>query len=393
MRESLCRRRISGLLCALICGSIPALGIDILVDGFESGTICAWSNAPSEFEVPGSGLDEDCDGLFDEAADVCDPGLPSNASDPMSYGAALDLCQLSSPGSPQWGLVAASLTLASGAVAPDIRSRSIRSTFGDANVPQGGVAMVVLSSGAAAAMGQTNPNPWAFVPGLDTLTSSPAPTDWLTANGGVFPAAPGCPVPAGAPTVLNSVMLTLSIRVPDNAHSFSLAASLLTSEYAEYVCSLFNDPFVALLDSAYSGLPANPTDKNLAFFRTPPDLVYPIGASLAFSASGLFVQCQNGVTGCGPGGGGVAGATSTCEGTAGLAGTGMELIDPSSCEEFSPRGGGTDWFVLRGNVQPGELIALRLAIWDNWDGFFDSVVLLDAFRWSVDTVEPGVTRE
>ncbi|MDQ1348954.1 MAG: hypothetical protein QG573_2332, partial [Acidobacteriota bacterium] len=106
MREPLYRRLIAGLLCALVCGSISALGVDLLSDGFESGTICAWSNAPSEFEVPATGLDEDCDGLFDEAADVCDLGLPSNASDPMSYGAALDLCQLRSPGSPQWGLVA-----------------------------------------------------------------------------------------------------------------------------------------------------------------------------------------------------------------------------------------------------------------------------------------------
>lgn len=251
--------------------------------------------------------------------------------------------------------------------------------------------MVVLSTGAAAAPGQTNPSYAAFVPGLDTLTTSPAPADWLAANGNAFPNAPGCPQPTGAPTVYNPVMLTLNIHVPDNAHSFSVGASFLSAEYAEYVCSPFNDMFVALLDSGYSGLPANPADKNLAFFRSPANLVYPIGVNLAFGNTGLFAQCQNGATGCSVGA--VSGSTTTCVGTAGLAGTGMDIIDPGNCVANSPRGGGTDWIELRGNVEPGEVVALRLAIWDTSDGSWDSLVLLDAFRWSVDTVEPGATRQ
>lgn len=149
--------------------------------------------------------------------------------------------------------------------------------------------------------------------------------------------------------------------------------------------------FVASLASTYSGLPANPADKNLAFFRTAGNLVYPIGVNLAFGDTGMFTQCQNGATGCAPGT--TPGSTAACQGTAGLAGTGMDVVDPNSCVSASLRGGGTDWFVLRGNVQPGELITLRLAIWDTSDGLWDSLILLDAFRWSVDNVEPGATRE
>lgn len=47
--------------------------------------------------------------------------------------------------------------------------------------------------------------------------------------------------------------------------------------------------------------------------------------------------------------------------------------------------------MIRGNVVPGEVIELRLAIWDTGDGFFDSDVVLDHFRWSFDVVAPGVT--
>jgi hypothetical protein len=34
--------------------------------------------------------------------------------------------------------------------------------------------------------------------------------------------------------------------------------------------------------------------------------------------------------------------------------------------------GGTDWLDLRGNVVPGEIITLRFAIWDTFDGLVDS---------------------
>jgi hypothetical protein len=34
-------------------------------------------------------------------------------------------------------------------------------------------------------------------------------------------------------------------------------------------------------------------------------------------------------------------------------------------------------------VRGGETITLRFAIWDSGDGFYDSLVLLDAFEWVV----------
>jgi hypothetical protein len=54
-------------------------------------------------------------------------------------------------------------------------------------------------------------------------------------------------------------------------------------------------------------------------------------------------------------------------------------------------GGGTGWLTLRGNVSPGETMELRLAIWDTGGHIFDSLVLLDAFEWSLEPAAPGVT--
>lgn len=321
-------------------------------------------------------------------APICDSGLPSNSSDAMQYAAAMDLCQTTTEAGTGPGLISAELTLSSGTGTPAAVSHAIRSTFGADNVPRAGVSMVVLSTGAAASMGQTNPSFVPFQPGLNTATSSAAPADWLAANGGVFPVVAGCP-PAADAAAYNPVMLTLRIRVPSNAHSLRLSAKLFAADYPEYVCSPYNDIFVALLDSAYTGTPPNPADKNLATYTTPGAIRYPLNVNLAYGDTGLFTQCVNGATGCAAGA--VAGTTNTCVGTTGLAGTGMDTLAPGLCTANSVIGGGTDWLVIRGNVVPGETITLRLALWDTSDGLSDSVILLDNFAWSADVVTPGIS--
>ena len=209
-------------------------------------------------------------------APICDSGLPSNSSDAMQYAAAMDLCQTTTEQGTAPGVISAQLTLSSGVGTPAAASRAIRGMFGANNTPRAGAAMVVLSTGAAAATGQINPSFVSFQPGFDTGTSSTAPADWLAANGGTFPVVPGCPVASSA-TAYNPVMLTLRIRVPSNAHSFRLSARFFAADYPEYVCSPYNDVFVALLDSTYVGTPSNPADKNLATYTTASAIKYPLG--------------------------------------------------------------------------------------------------------------------
>ena len=345
-----------------------------------AGVAISAAATAAQDEIFGDGFDG-----FDHAA--CDPGLASDSTVAAQFAAALDLCQTTTEPGTSPGLISAALTLSSGSGAAAPQSHAIRTTFGSGNTPRAGAAMLVLSTGAAAAVGQTNPSFTAFQPGADTSTSSAAPGDWLAANGGAFPVAPGCPA-ANSGTAFNPIMLTLRIRVPGNARSFSVAANFLTSEFPEYVCSSFNDVFVALLDSSYAGTPANPADKNLATYVAPGSMHYPLGSALARDNTGLFTQCVNGATGCFSGN---TGTIATCAGTGGILGTGMDFADAGTCNANSVVGGGTDWLVLRGNVVPGETIQLRLAIWDTGDGSYDSVVLLDNFRWSSDVITPGTT--
>jgi len=104
-------------------------------------------------------------------------------------------------------------------------------------------------------------------------------------------------------------MLTLTVRVPTNARSFRLATNFFSSEFPEYTCSEFNDFFVVLLDSAYTGVAANPTDKNLAFYEAN-GMKYPVGVNLAHgntACSPVRERCD----GCA----GSTGSIMTCTGT------------------------------------------------------------------------------
>jgi hypothetical protein len=231
-------------------------------------------------------------------------------------------------------------------------------------------------------------------------TSSGAPADWLAAHGGSFPNSPGCPAPQGGTTANDPVMLKIRVRAPTNAKSFDVSSFFYSSEYPEWVCSPYNDFFLTLLDSTFvpgPGESSNPSDKNLAFYDPAPPggTVYPVGVNLAFGNTGLFQVCKNGQTGCA--GGSVVGTTNTCLSTAQLTGTGFDdanpppqfADDPGYCGANNLAGGGTGWLTTSGNVKPGETIELRFVIWDTGDEWYDSVVLLDSFQWSLDAAQPG----
>ncbi len=180
-------------------------------------------------------------------------------------------------------------------------------------------------------------------------------------------------------------MFTFRVRVPSNARSFKLSTNFYTAEFPEYTCSIYNDFFVVLLDSTYAGDPANPMDKNLAFYTPPGSMMkVPVGVNLGHGNTGLFTQCVNGTTGCS----GTAGSITTCTGTSMLAGTGFD--DPSTrCDPTSLFGGATGWLETRGNVTPGEIMTLRIAVWDTSDHVLDSLAVVDGFQWSTEVAQPG----
>lgn len=342
---------------------------------------------PSAFDAPGNLVDDDCNGVVDDTIALCDQGLASNSSSPMDYAKAMDLCQEASLDDKKWGVISAKLTYPDGTGTPDPNSRSIRSRFGANVTPRGGLSMALFSSGVAAGKGDVNPDyPASGFVSYSSSHSSGFPADFVAANGGKLPNAPGCPEPDGN-DANDPVMLTLEIRVPSNAHSFSLKTNFFSSEFPEYTCSPYNDFFVILLDSMHTGNPQNPPDKNLAFYTAPDMSTYPVGVNLAYGNTGLFTQCVNGPTGCAAGA--KAGTINTCVSTDDLIGTGMDTPRNLQCSNGQLEGGATGWLTTSGNVVPGEIITLRIAIWDTSDHLLDSLAIVDAFEWSVDSTQPG----
>jgi hypothetical protein len=345
---------------------------------------------PGAYDTPGNTVDDDCDGSIDNTAVVCDSGLGSNSLDAMDYARAIDLCQTTSESSLSWGVISAALVRANGSGAPAPASHSIRTGFGTGIAPLAGGGLAVFSTGHAADVADTNPG----YQGRETAnmgTSSAFPQDWLVANGGTLPNAPACPDPEPGEGANDPVMLSLRIRAPSNARSFSLKVNFLSYEYPEWACSSYNDFFVVLLDSGYAGVPANPADKNLAFYESPAGDIIPVGVNLAQGNTGLFRQCRNGPAGCAPGA--IPFSHSACTSIAELAGTGFDEEAGGACASNALSGGGTGWLTTSGNIVGGEVFTLRIAIWDTSDHSYDSTVLLDNFAWSVDAAEPGTIIE
>jgi hypothetical protein len=195
--------------------------------------------------------------------------------------------------------------------------------------------------------------------GTNFGTVSQAPAVYLNAHGGQLPASQGCSGGCTSGTGANdSVNIKLTIRVPSNAQSFSYQFKFYTAEYWGFSCSIYNDFYLALLQS---GAPGLPLDTNISF----DGLGNPVSVN-----NGFFNVCHT--KGC-----------YTCpSGTAALAGTGMDEVvcNGSVCGET---GGGTNWLTTDAPVVPGETIVLQLMVFDVTGHILDSLALLDNFKWGL----------
>jgi len=285
----------------------------------------------------------------------CEAVLNIGTKDPYDFAKAIGLCM---------GVPRAEMLLPSGAVGANANGYALLPALGNLIVPRQGNKMLALSSGQAInPPSNTNYNQG---------TSSAPPADWYTANGNKYPSSPACGTSGISGSTYDGVMARFEIDVPPTARSFSFDIYFLSAEYPDYVCTNYNDLFVALLDSSFTTTNEqfrNPADKNLAVFEG-----NVVGVNLA--PAGFFTQCTNTQ---GPGNP-PAWTVTSCEGTEQLVGTGFEGH------------GATGWITVRGNVVPGETIILRLVLWDLGDHILDSMVLVDNFKWGTTNVTPGMVR-
>ena len=299
-----------------------------------------------------NGIDDDCNGTVDDEPKNCDGALPLSTTNIWDHARAIDICRQTTQNATgtarSWGLITAAskLVQADRTSTPHILSHGIMSNFGNNNVPYVGTRMGVYSSGTARMPGQAGyANPNGQVASYDQGQSCSYPAG--------FPAnAAGCS--AGWGGANDSTGMLLTIRVPTNAKSFSYNFNFFSSEYPEWVCTAYNDHFVALMNSLV-------TNKNISFDANN----NPVSVNVAFFT----------VPGC-----------PTCTSPV-LTNTGF---DGTCWGQIC--GGATNWLYTTAPVTPGEDMTLHFSVWDMSDHVWDSTVLLDGFTWSAQPaiVQTGV---
>lgn len=295
------------------------------------------------FDVPGNGIDEDCNGTPDDEETDCDKGLPIAGSDPFDGAKAIGLCKKAT-GDKMWGVVEAKW------VKPDGSNLTVASGYGllkklGVNAAQAGETALAISSGAAREPGDPLYKPTTVDKGYSHGTPPGYPKESpACGSGGGFGFASGS---------YDGAALQLKIRVPSNAKSFSYQQNFFTNEFPMFICDDYNDFFVTMMDPKPAGLP----DGNIAFDQD--------GNPISVNNSLLQV--------CSPQNAG--GKSFKCPlGNSTLSGTGFESH------------AATGWLTTKAPVDAvrGKVITLMWAIWDQGDHALDSTALIDDFQWSVD---------
>ena len=316
---------------------------------------------PGAFDLPGDRVDNDCNGKVDDVDECNSAALKLEAFNPYEYAQAIGLCRFTTAEATgkdkRWGVIDAKLVRADGIGAPQRVQHGIFQKFGSWVSPQEGSNFVVLSSGTAR---PPTSSEWVAPrdPSFATTSVVVPPAGWPRNTA-------GCPAPFDK-SANDSVNLRLTIRVPTNAKAFSFDFNFYSSEYITYVCSEFNDTFVALLESK---TPMNPTfGKNICR----DNLGNPINVN-----SGFFEVCTPGTS--------KSGTKYACpKGVTELAGTGF--WNDASPQDY----GATSWLQTKSPLVPGETITIQFMIWDTGDHVLDSSVLIDNWKWDV---EPTTSAE
>lgn len=329
---------------------------------------------PGAYDFPG-GLDEDCNGIADDEPKGCDEGLSIEGNDAMDAARALGLCRAAGPEAPlsekTWGVISAKYVFPDGSTAsdtpkqfgtdcvgdgqkgtpPNSLSRGILEEFGDITRPTGGKTMVALSTGVA------RPGVFGMSPaGAKMCTKSKTPPGFPTPSEA---ACPGQNIDTDN-SAYDAIALEVVIRTPTNAKGFSFDFNFFTYEYPNFICSQYNDFFVALLWPVHA---TNVLHNNISF---------DVQGNPVSVNNGFLEVCPAGTHG---------GKVFECPlGTAELIGTGFEGR------------GATSWLRTSAPIEPGETITLRFAIWDMGDDSYDSTVLLDNLIWDLEALPPFTDR-
>lgn len=301
---------------------------------------CDPSVNPGAINIPNDPKMYDC-GAGNNAA--CD-GMATGSKDPTQIGHAIELCDTR--------FFKSAMTVGPS----DMRARNVLANFGVLK-PRAGANFALLSSGVAVdekGTGYVNPQQGTD---LGNMYMNPLPNLMGASNCGQ----------ADQSTANDYTEIVFQLHAPSNVQSFSFDFQFFSGEYPNYVCTQFNDEFLAIVQSSKTY--AQPT--NISFDMQ----MHPITVN-----SGFFTVCQNDTS---------KPQTQHCmHPPSDNSGTGYETTGGPSIPGLPGGipGGSTGWLSTTAPIQAGEDVTLRFVIFDEGDGVLDSAVLLDNFRWGAATV-------
>jgi hypothetical protein len=319
---------------------------------------------PNAMEVVGDGVDNNCDGQIDEVVD-CEAEITGNT--PLDFLRAIGIC--------------GPFVLAADFVSGNAGARSIRNRFGTNYLPKAGGKLIQLSSGLA-------------VDNYDNPSYSPQDGHAFSSDNQTHPLwyPSDCyKEQTSAPAVRDMTELRVTMRVPQNAKSFSYQLNFFSAEYPEFVCTQFNDRFIAILESRALDPTTLPGGAAPNCVRTSPvpqcNISFDAKGQPLSINSGFFDVCKT------------DSANPKIQYTCGqpplpaLDMTGYHRIGLYEYYDYSsgPIGGATGWLTTKAPVLPGETITLRFIIFDEGDSRYDSAILLDNFQWDLQAVQAPTT--
>jgi hypothetical protein len=338
----------------------PGLTTDLDGDGWTpvqgDCNDCDPSMGPDAVEMPTlpgeAPVDENCNGIIDEATPTCDDGLVPGETSPFAAARALDICQVAHEG--RWGVTTAAWVLPDGSAPPTMAAydlgHGILDGFGP-NVPvRSGARLLALSTGTAR---QPKDPGYQDPRGYDKVYTSKPPEGFPKGSTACAGVESGPPHDAAA--------LELRVRVPQNADALAFDFDFYTYEVPERMCTRYSDLFVTLVDPP----PPGRGDGNIAFDA--------FGNVISVNSVQFEVCGCEGGPPCG-----AQGRELACSlGASQLLGTGY-----GSDLAHDGDHGATGWLTAETPVERSGTIRLRFSIHDAEDGTFDSTVLLDHFRWT-----------
>ncbi|MCU1279241.1 MAG: Cell division protein FtsH [bacterium] len=295
---------------------------------------------PGAIEIGGNGKDDDCNGMVDDNNPACDASS-TGSKDPNELAHSMEICD------------ARFFKGAMMAGASDVKARNVLANFGILK-PKAGANFALLSSGVAVdekGTGYMNPQQ-----GTDLGNTGTNPLPNLMG-------ADSCGQ-ADQTNVHDYSELVLQLHAPSNVQSFSFQFQFFSGEYPNYVCTNYNDEFLAVVQSSKT----YPTATNISFDAGQ----HPITVN-----SGFFTVCTNSTK---P-------QTMHCmHPPSDNAGTGYETTGSPIPIPGDVPGGSTGWLSTTAPITPNEDVTLRFIIFDEGDGVLDSAVLIDNFQWGASTV-------